>query len=172
MNGSVRGRSALSDAPEFVEGDRSTRLKILGFAGLLLLLILLEHLTAPDSGTITTDPAQALRTSADRLFVVVAVAVPLFIGASIYLLRLAVRVSRSGQWPPPGMRVAVRTRIFRGRRAQANAILACLLAAILILVSPVLIYVSYWLSHLASELSHPNKQMQPTPRNGAADLRR
>jgi len=25
---------------------------------------------------------------------------------------------------------------------------------------------------IASELSHPNKQMQPTPRRGAADLRR
>jgi hypothetical protein len=38
------------------------------------------------------------------------------------------------------------------------------------LVSLVLIYASYSLSRTAAALSHPNKQIQPTPKNGAADL--
>jgi hypothetical protein len=100
------------------------------------------------------------------------VAVPLFVGASIYLLRLAVKASRTSQWPPPGTRVAVRTRVYRGRRAQWNAILAFVVAGILIAASPTLIFAWYTLSRLAPSLGHPNKQMQPTPRGGAADLQR
>ncbi len=93
------GRGTLDDAPDFVEGDRATRLKLLGFARVLLLLILFERLTSPDRGMLATDPAQALKKSADRLFHVVLVAVPLFVNVSIYLLRLAVKVRRSSQWP-------------------------------------------------------------------------
>lgn len=162
----------MGNAPEFLEGDRATRLKVLGFAGVLLLLILLDHLTSPDRGMLATDPVRAFRASSDRLFLVAMVAVPLFAGAAIYLLRLGVRVSQSGQYPPPGMRLAMRTRIRRGMRARAQATLAIALAAILIVVSLVLIYASYSLSRLAHELGPPNKQMQPTPRHGAADLRR
>jgi hypothetical protein len=68
------------------------------------------------------------------------------------------------------MQVAVRTRIRRGRRARSNAVLAIVLAAFFFLVSLVLIYASYSLSRTAAALSHPNKQIQPTPKNGAADL--
>jgi hypothetical protein len=159
-------------AGEFVEGDRATRLKVLVFAGVLLLLIVLERLTAPDRGLLATDPVQALNRSVDRLFYVVLVAVPLCVGASIYLLRLAVKIIRSSQWPPPGMRMAVRTKVRRGSRAQCNAILALVLAAILIVATPALIFAWYSLSRLAPELSSLHKRVQPSPRNGAADVRR
>jgi hypothetical protein len=162
----------LANAQEFVEGDRATRLKVLGFVGVLLLLIVVERLTASEPGMVATDPAQALKKSVDRLFYVVLVAVPLFVGASIYLLQLAVKASRTRQWPPPGTRVAVRTTVRRGRRAQWNAILAFVLAGSSIVASSTLIFAWYSLSRLAPELGHPNKQMQPTPRRGAADLQR
>ncbi len=85
----------MANAREFIEGDRATRLKVLGLAGVLLLLIVVERLTTSDRGMLATDPAQALKKSVDRLFYVVLVAVPLFVGSSIYLLRLAVKASRT-----------------------------------------------------------------------------
>ncbi len=157
---------------EFVEGDRTTKFKLLGFAAVVILLILLERLISPDGALRATDPMQALKKSVDRLLIVALTAVPLFVGVSIYLLRLGVKVKRSGQYPPPGMRVAVRTKVRRGRRAKWNAILMFVLAGILMVQGPVLIYAWYSISRLAVELGHPNKQMQPAPRNGAADLRR
>jgi hypothetical protein len=159
----------LDDTPEFVEPDQATKLKVWGLLGVLLLLLLGDLLTFPDRGMIATDPVQALKKSTNHFFGFVIVAGPLCLGASAYLLRLAVRVIRSGQWPPPGMRVAVRTQIRRGRRARLNAILAFVLAGISLLAGPALIFQWHSLSRLASEWS-PNKQMPPAPRNGAADL--
>ena len=70
------------------------------------------------------------------------------------------------------MRVAVRTMVRRGRRAKWNAILMFVLAGFLMVPGPALIYAWYSVSRLAAELNLPNKQMQPAPRSGAADLRR
>ena len=155
-----------------MEADRPTRLKILGFVGVLLLLIVLDRLTAPDRGMFKTSPMQALARTLDRLFYVVLITVGLFAGATIYLVRLGVKINQSGQYPPPGIRVAVRTRVLRGRRAQWNAILAFVVAGILVVAGPALFYAWYSLSRLATELSLPNKQMQPAPPSGAADLHR
>ena len=115
---------------------------------------------------------QAFKQSMDRLLIVALLVVPLFGGVSIYLVRLAIKVKRSGRCPPPEMRVAVRTMVRRGRRAKWNAILMFILAGILMVASPALIYAWHSISSLVAELGPPNKQMQPAPRNGAADLRR
>ena len=157
---------------EFVEGDRTTKFKLLVFAAVVVLLLLLDRLTSPDGGLRATDPTLTFKKSVDRLLIVALTAVPLFGGASIYLVRLGIKVKRSGQYPPPGMRVAVRTMVRRGRRAKWNAILMFVLAGFLMVPGPALIYAWYSVSRLAAELGHPNKQMQPAPRNGAADSRR
>ena len=162
----------MHDVPEFVEGDRAIRLRVLGLASVLLLLVLLERLTSPARGLLATDPVLAFKKSADRLLEVVAIAVPLSVAASMYLFRIAVKASRSGQWPPPGIRVPVRTKIFRGRRARLNAAVAFVLAAILSLVGPVLIYAACSLSRLSSELSHRSKHMQAAPAGGPTDWHR
>lgn len=94
---------------EFVEADRATRLKILAFASLLLLLILLERLTSPDPPLRTTDPMQAFKKSIDRFLIVILIATPFFFASSIFFMRLAIKIKRSGRWPPPGMRVPTRT---------------------------------------------------------------
>ena len=157
---------------EFVEGDRATRLKVLAGAGIVLLIVLLNHLTSPSAALRATDPVQALKKYVNHLLIFALMAIPFSIGIPIYCLRLAIKVKRSGQWPPPGMRVPVRTRIVRGRRAGLNAILLFFLGGAAILLGPALFYVWHLSVGIASELSHPNKQMQPTPRRGAADLRR
>jgi hypothetical protein len=160
---------------EFVEADRALRFKLLAFCTVLLLLLLLSHLTLPNGTLRATDPTQALQKYVDRLLIYAVTATPLLIGLSIYLMRLAINVQRSGQYPPPGMRVTVRTQIRHGRRAKWNAILMFGLAGIMLGVVPALFYTWHLASGVASmvsELSRPNKQMQPTPRNGAADLQR
>ena len=158
--------------PDFVEADRATRLKFWGLASLLLLLIVLERLTSPSAALRAADPVRALNKSVDRLLIIAVITAPFFIASSIYLIRLAIKVTQSGRWPPAGMRVAFRTRIYRGRRATVNSILMFVLAGLSLLATPALFYTWHLASRAASNLRLPNKQIQPTPRTGAADLHR
>jgi len=95
--------------PDFVEADRATRLKFWGFASLLLLLIVLERLTSPSAALRAADPVRALNKSVDRLLIIAVITAPFFIASSIYLIRLAIKVTQSGRWPPAGMRVVTFT---------------------------------------------------------------
>ena len=70
---------------EFVDCDNATRFKVLAFASVLLLLILLERLTSPDAALRAADPVQGLKKSVDRSLIVALTAVPIFAGVSIYL---------------------------------------------------------------------------------------
>jgi hypothetical protein len=157
---------------EFVEEDRATRYRILGLLAVVLLLIVLERLTYPDGALRETDPVQAFKRSADRLLIVTLVSAPFWFGLSIYLLRMGIKVKRSVRYPPPGMRVAVRTKVRRGKRAKWNSILMFVFAGFFVIPPLVLLCAWYWSASLVSELGQPNKQMPPAPRNSAADLRR
>ncbi len=79
--------------PEFVEADRATRLKLLGFVTLLLLLIVLDFLTSSSAALRAADPVRALNKTVARLLIIALISAPFFIGSSIYLLRLAIRSS-------------------------------------------------------------------------------
>jgi hypothetical protein len=151
---------------EFVDGDRATRLKVFAFVGVVILLILLDQLTFPGAALRATDPMQALKKSVDRLLIPALTSVPFGVVISIYCTRLAIKIKRSGRWPPPGMRVPIRIQVVRGRRAKWNAILLLFLAVVIILPAPVLMYAWYSISRVATDLSHLNKQMQPAPRSG------
>ena len=61
-------------AAEFVEADRATRLKVLAVAAVLVLLPVLERLTAPDPAARVTDPVLAFKQMTDRLLLVTCVA--------------------------------------------------------------------------------------------------
>jgi len=141
---------------EFVEADNGTRFKVLAFVGVLLLLIFVERLTSPDPALRTADPVQAFKRSMDRLLIVTLIASPFFLGSSLYLIRLAIKVKRSGQWPPPGMRVPARTRIQRGRRATWNWILIFIVAATLLVPVPALFWAWSVAFRSVSELAIPN----------------
>ena len=141
QHGSYSSRA--SGIEEFVEGDRATRLKVIAGTAMMLLILLLSHLTFPDAALRETDPMQAFKKSVDHLLILALPAVLFSIGMPIYCLRLAIKVRRSGQWPPPGMRMPARTRIVRGGRAKLNAILLCFLGTVAIVPGPELIYV--WL---------------------------
>ena len=96
-----------------MEADRATRIIAVITVTIFVVLVVLNHLTWPRA----SDPS-ALETASRRLFITTLVVVPIMLGASVYLLRLGFRVISSGQWPPPGTRMAMRTRIQRGRRAH------------------------------------------------------
>ena len=136
---------------EIVEADRATRLKLVAFVGVLALLILFERLTAPDPTRPGTDPQQAFKQMTDRLLLVTLVAAPFALAWSVYFVRLAIKIRRSGRWPPPGVRVAVRTQIRRGRRATEMWIAMLVLAGISLVVSLVVLFAWYVASHLVSE---------------------
>jgi len=104
-----------------------------------------------------TDPTQAFKKSADRLLSAALAAIPLFGVVSIYLVRLGIKIRRSGQYPPQVMRVPVRTKVRRGRRAEWNAILMFVLAGFFVMQALVLLYAWHLGSCLASELGHPNE---------------
>lgn len=152
--------------PEFVEGDRATRLKMLGVTGLLLLLLLIELLTFPDAVSRAIDPVVALKRSMDHLLIMALTAAPISLWSSIYFMRLGIEVKRAGRWPPPGMRVAFRTRICRGKRATLNWILMVVLAGLLLVPAPALFWGWHVVSRLASELGVPDKPMPSAPRSG------
>jgi hypothetical protein len=153
---------------EFVESDRKTRLRILGLVGVLVLLISLEHLTTPTA----TDPGQAFKRSADRLLISALIATPFFVCASIYFFCLGIKIKRAGQWPPPGLRVAVRTQVRRGQYAKWAAISMFVVAGLSIAQPLIFISVWHFSWRLAAELSRPHTESQPTLRNGSAGRRR
>lgn len=135
---------------EFVEGDRATRFRVLGLLAVVILLILLERVTSPDGALRVADPVRALKTSVDRLLIVVLAAAAVLFGISIYLLRMAIKVKRSGRWPPPGMRTAFRTKVRRGKYAVWIWIVLFVGAGVSMIQALVGIYA--W--HLSSQLAH------------------
>jgi hypothetical protein len=135
-------------AAEFVEADRATRLKALVFAAVLALLILLERLTASDPAARVTDPALAFKQMTDRLLLVTCVAAPFALAGSVYFIRLAVKIKRSGQWPSPGVGVAIRTQIRRGRRATEMWIATLVMAAISVVGFLAVLFAWYLIYHL------------------------
>jgi hypothetical protein len=141
-------------AAEFVEADKATKLKLAAFVGVLALLILLERLTAPDPTLPVTDPHLAFKQMTDRLLLVTLVAAPFTLAWSAYFMRLAIRIRRSGQWPPPGVRVVVRTQIRRGRRATEIWIAMLVLAGISLVGSLVILFAGYMV--LVSESAIPS----------------
>ena len=141
--------------PEFVEADRATRFKVLGFVGVLLLLIVFDRLTSTDPALRVANPVLAFKQEIDRLLIVTLIAAPFFLVSSLYLIRLAIKVKRSGQWPPPGMRVAARTRIRRGRRATWNWILMFVAATTLLVPLPAFFWAWSAASRAVSELAIP-----------------
>jgi hypothetical protein len=135
-------------AAEFVEADRATRLKALAVVALLMLLILLERLTAPDPAARVTDPALAFKQMTDRLLFVTCVVAPFFLAWSVYFIWLAIKIKRAGQWPPPGVRMAIRTQIRRGRRATEMWIAMLVMAAISVAMFLAVLFAWYLIYHL------------------------
>jgi hypothetical protein len=144
-------RSAHMNA-EFVEPHRPTRvifLVAMGALGLGVLLAILERLLPPDTAA---DPVASFKVAHNRLFITTVTMVPLLVGVSLACLWLAIRVKRSGQWPPPGMRVPVRMPIRRGRRATLQSVLFFVLAGSLMLLAVGSVCTWHWVSRVARDL--------------------
>src|SRR5262245_2543169 len=142
-------------AAEFVEADRATRPKVLAVAAVLVLLPVLERLTAPDPAAPVTDPVLAFKQMTDRLLLVTCVAAPFALALSIYFTWLAIKIKRSGQWPPPGVRLPIRTQIRRGRPATDMWIAMLVMATISVVVFLAVLFAWYLAFHLVSDVAIP-----------------
>lgn len=65
------------------------------------------------------------------------------VGMGVYLILLARRALRSGQYPPPGMRVIRDTRLRRGNQAKRAAISLIIVASLLMVVAFFFLYWPY-----------------------------
>jgi len=97
---------------------------VVGAGGLLALVVYLEDLTA--SPQLVPQPAYL------RFLAEAGIMVPAFSLAGL-LSYLALKISRSGQYPPPGMQVLRDTQIRTGRAAR-NAARICLLSAVVVVL--------------------------------------
>ncbi len=65
------------------------------------------------------------------------------LGLAVYQMLLAWRVLKSGQFPPPGMRLVRDTKIRTGRKAKKVAISLIVLSSLIIVVTLFLVYWPY-----------------------------
>ncbi len=139
---------------EIVPADKRWRALVLATAGLVLLAgfwglwALNRSLKALDH----RDPDQ-LRQAVRQLQEIIAGIACLggvgFLGAAGWLFRLGWKINRSGQYPPPGMKVLRTVRVRRGQAALVRADIALVVAAVLGAVGAVGMV---WLYQTAVEL--------------------
>lgn len=149
---------------EFVEADRATRLKVFGLLGVAIILLFgaepfFNLISSKNETLATTDPVRALKNSTDLLLIVILVSAAVSWGLSIHFLRIAVKVKRSGRCPAPGMHMAFRTKVRRGKCAVCTWVVLFAVSGIFMIKPFFDFYVWYTISRLSSELSLPNKQM-------------
>ena len=116
---------------------------VVGAGGLLALVVHLEDLTA--SPQLVPQPAYL------RFLAEAGIMVPAFSLAGL-LSYLARKISRSGQYPPPGMQVLRDTPIRTGRAARTAARICLLSAVVVVLCGIGMGLIMQW---LLSEPDHP-----------------
>ena len=89
------------------------------------------------------------------------------LGMGAYLILLARRTFRSGQYPPPGMRVIRYTRLRTGNQAKTAAISLIVLASILIVVAFFFLYWPYAFEKTLLKKKGSSEEVK----NPAAELR-
>ena len=116
---------------EIVRADKKHRRLVLGWAavvtacGVVAMVLIHRLLKVPSDAT----PAQlaAITERALRLVTIIAWLCGLsFAGIGLWFLRLGYRISRSGQFPPPGAKVIKDTRVRTGPQARGMALMALL----------------------------------------------
>jgi hypothetical protein len=133
---------------EYIEGTRVARLKVLGliFTGLVLYLFAeeLSHMIYPVP--IEADPDKLCESlhalKAPNLGALLFTSL-VFGWFFIYTCRIAMRVKRSGRWPPPGMEVPFRTRIQYGKKAKTTWIILLMSGGIFLTHPAMMLYVLY-----------------------------
>ena len=96
--------------------------------------------------------SQAMNSNLDNLLTLTIISSFVSVLVSLYLLRIGIKVKRAGRWPPPGMKMAFRTKIRKGRYAKFMSILILAAALMLILQPAANYYVWYSASKSHEEI--------------------
>lgn len=133
---------------EYIEGNRVARLKILGliFTGMALYLFAEELTDMIYPAPIVTDPdkpCESLQALMAPNLGMLLMSFLVFGWLSIHNCRLALRVKRSGRWPPPGMDVPFRTRIQYGKKAKTTWVALLVSAGMLLIHPAIMLYGLY-----------------------------
>jgi hypothetical protein len=133
---------------EYIEGNRVARLKVLGLilTGMALFLFAKDFSDIIYPAPIETDPDKPC----ESLHALVAPNIGVFLMSflvfgwlCIHNCRLAMRVKRSGRWPPPGMEVPFRTRIQYGKKAKISWIMLLVSGGMLLTHPAIMLYGLY-----------------------------
>lgn len=93
-----------------------------------------------------SDPRQALLVISRLLLGLVVSSALVSTAIGFYLCLMAARVGRCGEYPPPQMPVAFKTRIYRGAEASKKR-RGCLLVAVVMFLQPLLgLGLWYWMT--------------------------
>ena len=133
---------------DMVRADKSLRKKLILFLILFTIIVILIQPTINRyieqiKETSEKDPELAFKKSMVALKVSLGLVSFLLLMAGVYFIALARRTFKSGQYPPPGMRVIRDTRLRTGIQAKRAGISLIALSCILILFACFFLYWPY-----------------------------
>jgi hypothetical protein len=156
---------------DFIPADKELRKKFILFLVIVTLafLVLEPHIKAymdQMNQLSKKDPELALDKTMLLLKWSMRVVFLALLGMGAYLILLARRTFRSGQYPPPRMRVIRDTRLRRGNQAKRAAISLIVLASILIVVAFFFLYWPYAFEKTLLKKKGPNEKINMIVKKG------
>jgi cytochrome bd-type quinol oxidase subunit 2 len=156
---------------DFIPADRELRKKVILFLLIVILasIVLEPHVRAymdQMNQLSKKDPELALEKTMLLLKWSLRVVFLSLVGMGAYLILLARRTLRSGQYPPPGMRVIRDTRLRKGNQAERAAISLIVLASLLIVVALFFLYWPYAFEKTLLKKKGSNEKISMIVRKG------
>lgn len=132
----------------YIEGDKGTKLKLAVLLGLALLLfyfseLIPNNLFSNNLPSFEFDPDKAVQNIANQIFIYTIISALLFWGAAFYFIKLGLRIKKNSQYPPPGMRMAFRTKIRRGKQVTYMWVMLYILAGLFVVKPLAGLYIWY-----------------------------
>ncbi len=81
------------------------------------------------------DPNEGLKRTVDFLRIILGLNALIFSLACLYFLGIAAKILKSGQYPPPGMKVIRDTKIRRGMKARMTAVMLIIFPLTVMIIS-------------------------------------
>src|SRR6266849_6695672 len=127
---------------DFVEADAGARLRFFAFLLLILVFVMFwdsfVSLMIPDDLFLSYDTLKVdVKKAVEQSFWVWLVIAFISWTLAAYIMRIAVRVIRSRQWPAPGMKMPFRMQVYRGRKAKYLGV-SIGVVAMLLFIKPII----------------------------------
>ena len=156
---------------DVVPADKELRKKFFIFILLVIIVaIITEHYIEDYLGQIEQlspkDPGLAFKKSMFILKIALSLVSLLLLSMGVYSVLLARRVLKSGQYPPPGMRVIRDTRLRTGAQARRAGVSLIVLSCVLIVIAFFFLYWPYAFEKTLLKKRSPNEKIVMTVMKG------